>query len=342
MHLAVADKFIDPYIDMLRNKLDSYQHLFLIRQSDKFVVKPNSNVILVDEQYNYFQACISYVIHLNCAEKIILHGLFDKRLILLLFVQPWLLKKCYWVMWGGDLYYCQIRSRGFWLDQFEKIRRCVIKKIGNLVTYVKGDYLFAQQWYGAEGRYHECLMYSSNTFKELPLPEVEHNKVTLLIGNSADPSNNHDEIFYHLSQIKDHNIKLVCPLSYGDSDYALKVAQTGKKLFGDAFNPILDFIPFNDYLTMLSEIDIAVFAHKRQQGMGNIITLLGLGKKVYLREDVTSCDTFAELGIRVFAIDDLNLTPIDSEVSNKNMQIIRDNFTDAVLVKGWKSIFDAA
>lgn len=44
-------------------------------------------------------------------------------------------------------------------------------------------------------------------------------------------------------------------------------------------NPIVDFMDFNEYINFLSTIDIAIFNHKRQQGMGNIITLLGMGKK---------------------------------------------------------------
>ena len=41
-------------------------------------------------------------------------------------------------------------------------------------------------------------------------------------------------------------------------------------------------MPFNQYLEFLGKIDIAIFNHRRQQGFGNAITLLGLGKKVYL------------------------------------------------------------
>ena len=39
---------------------------------------------------------------MNRASKIILHGLWRHEVIRLLYFQPWLLKKSYWVLWGGD------------------------------------------------------------------------------------------------------------------------------------------------------------------------------------------------------------------------------------------------
>lgn len=41
-------------------------------------------------------------------------------------------------------------------------------------------------------------------------------------------------------------------------------------------------MPFEEYLGLLAKIDIAILNHKRQQAMGNITTLLGLGKKYIL------------------------------------------------------------
>ena len=42
-------------------------------------------------------------------------------------------------------------------------------------------------------------------------------------------------------------------------------------------------LPLSDYLKILGKIDIAIFNHERQQAVGNITSLLGLGKKVYIK-----------------------------------------------------------
>ncbi|MFC6669723.1 TDP-N-acetylfucosamine:lipid II N-acetylfucosaminyltransferase [Marinobacterium aestuariivivens] len=165
------------------------------------------------------------------------------------------------------------------LEKNELFRRWVIPRIGNFITYVPGDFRLVKKWYGAKGTYKECLMYPSNVFVPIALTDVERNIITVMVGNSADPSNNHKEILYQLTRLKDQEFKVVCPLSYGDAQYAEEITAIGRCLFGERFIPLRDFIPYQDYVKVLSEIDIAVFAHRRQQGMGNIITLLGLGKK---------------------------------------------------------------
>jgi len=334
-----AEKFIEPFIDFVEENFDASQHLYLVRQSEKFKIKPRSNVVFVGEGLSKLKQVLLYVKYLNRADKIILHGLFDRGMFLILFVQPWLLKKCYWVMWGGDLYYYQSRPRGFRSDLFERIRTFVIRRIGYFVTYVKGDYQLAQKWYGSTGKYCECLMYPSNLYKEYVVPPKQGDDINILVGNSADPSNNHVEIFEKLKPYKDRNIKIICPLSYGQAGYAETIAKLGRELFGDKFSPLLDFMPFVKYLELLGQIDIAVFAHKRQQAMGNTITLLGLGKKIYMRSDITSWKLFAELCVGVFDVEQFDINFITAQEAESNRKIIAEHFSNAQLVDQWKKIF---
>ena len=81
------------------------------------------------------------------------------------------------------------------------------------------------------------------------------------------------------------------------------------------------------YLELLGQIDIAIFAHKRQQAMGNAITLLGLGKKVYMRDDVTSWQLFKNIGVKVFELNKLDLMPLDKCTIDDNQSKIRNYFS---------------
>ena len=338
-HIAVGDKFIEPFIQFIENHFDSKDHLFLISPMALYKVKPRSNVVMLDERMGRLRKMAEWSKAMNKADKIILHGLFDIRIINLLCLQPWLLKKCYWVMWGGDLYHYKLRGRGIRSDIQEAKRAFVIKRMGHLVTYIKGDYELAQKWYGAKGEYHNCLMYPSNLYKEYAMPPKQGDAINILVGNSADPTNSHVEIFEKLKPYRDQNIQIVCPLSYGPIEYAERIAELGKELFGDKFTPLIDFMPFEKYLEFLGKIDIAVFAHKRQQAMGNMTTLLGLGKKVYLRSDVTPWEFYSKLGVKVFDVDGLELLPIHKDEATRNRQIVAGNFSHDALVAQLREIF---
>ncbi|MFN6992190.1 MAG: TDP-N-acetylfucosamine:lipid II N-acetylfucosaminyltransferase, partial [Fervidobacterium sp.] len=209
----------------------------------------------------------------------------------------------------------------------------------HFVTYVKGDYELVKHWYGAKGEYHECFMYPSNLYKEYNLNSKKANVINIQIGNSADPTNNHLEIFKKLLVYNQENIHIFAPLSYGNHNYAKEVIKIGKSYFGDKFTPITEFIPFDKYLDFLSNIDIAIFAHNRQQGFGNIITLLGLGKKVYLRSNVTLWHLFKEFGIKVFDISTVDLERLDEATSKENQRKIKYHFSVENLKKQLEGIF---
>lgn len=340
LHCMYAEKFIDPFIEFVEKNFNPSGHLYIVRQLENFPTKYRGNIILLNERVGFMKRIFIYGKHLNRAEKIVLHGLFDRGIVLMLFMQPWLLKKCYWVMWGGDLYHYQNRSRGFLSNQFEKIRAAVIKEIGHLVTYVKGDYELAQKWYEAKGEYRECLIYPSNLYKEYAVQPKIGDAVNILVGNSADPSNNHLEAFEKLLPFKGENVMIYCPLSYGPADYAERITKLGKEMFGDKFIPLLEFMPFEKYLELLGQIDIAVFAHKRQQAMGNTITLLGLGKKVYMRNDVTPWAMFDALGVRVFDVRKFDLLPLNDDERQNNQARIKSHFSEAALAKQLNDIFE--
>ena len=41
-----------------------------------------------------------------------------------------------------------------------------------------------------------------------------------------------------------------------------KNRKLGKELFGEKFFPIFDFMPFENFMKLLGQIDLALFAHK--------------------------------------------------------------------------------
>ncbi len=330
LHLMTLDKFNVPFIDFVTEHFDITQHQFVFLQAPqyKYGMTKETDVVWIDKKYKFIEL-IKYMYE---ADKIIIHGLWSSSSIRILLFQPWLLKKCYWIMWGGDFYFPKTQS---W------IKKQVIKRMGHFITYIKGDYELAKKWYGAKGEYHECFAYPSNLYKEFNIKSKEHSTINIQLGNSADPTNNHINVLQSLEKFKDDNIQIFVPLSYsGDEEYIQEVRAKGKELFGEKFIPLTEFIPFEKYLEFLSEIDIAIFAHKRQQAMGNTITLLGLGKKVYMRSDISTWQFFKDIDVKIFDVENIQISLIDVEIQKENHKKIKEFFSEENYLKQLKDLFE--
>lgn len=341
LHIIQLDKFIAPFIDFVEEHFQDFdRHLFAC-QGDlvKFPVRRRDNIFFKSDfnrdRWFYLQ------LHRKMygADKIIIHGLWNPWVVRFLALQPWLLRKCYWVIWGGDLYAYKFALPSLYWRRLERFRRIVIRRIAHLVTYVEGDVKLARKWYGATGKYHECLMYPSNLYNDIALPSKELKTINIQIGNSADPTNEHFEMLDILAPYKDRDIKIFAPLSYGPIDHADKVVTAGRDIFGEKFVALTEFMSSDQYIDYLSTIDIAIFNHRRQQGMGNIISLLGMGKKVYLRKDVTSWSVFEKQGVKLYDISCLEMDRIEDFVATENRKLIQANFSSLKLKEGLKQIF---
>lgn len=336
-------KFYEPYIEFINTNFNINNHFFIIEKYGKNS-KKNLNKINVEyiSLFQYFRL----IKGLYTSEKIILHALMSPRLVLILFFQPWLLKKCYWVIWGSDLYYYVTRKKNVNSSITEFLRKNIIKNMRGLITHIKGDYELAKQWYGAKGNYYYSFMYPSNLWKEKALNEtMDHNgQVTIQIGNSADPSNMHIEVFEKLQIYRNEDIRIICPLSYGNKEYAREVEKQGRAIFGNKFLSLSEFVAFEKYIELLSGIDIAIFNHRRQQGLGNITTLLGLGKKVYIREEITTWKFCKEHNLKVYSAngDFSNLFEMmDKTTRFNNIESVKRQFSEDKLKEDWREIFDA-
>ena len=127
---------------------------------------------------------------------------------------------------------------------------------------------------------------------------------------------------------------IYCPLSYGMYDeYKAKVIAIGKKMFGDKFIVLEKFMPFEEYKKFLAGIDVIIFDHNRQEAMGVTITLMSLGKIVYVNPHTTSYESLIRRGFKLF---DNNLIATDG------LKIDRDVSANVLRLKEYysKKVFD--
>lgn len=155
-----------------------------------------------------------------------------------------------------------------------------------------------------------------------PVPQtLGHN---LLVGNSATPTNNHAEAFRIVADRVDlSGRKVIVPLSYGDDDYRDRVIELGQKLLGPAFVPLTAFLPYDEYIRILTSCGVVMMNHLRQQALGNICISGLLGAKLLLNRHSPLFDWLIEKGIGVNDIETADLTPLTQEQRNANANAIR-------------------
>lgn len=337
LHICHLEKFIPPFIDFVEEYFDDFatRHLFFINgDTEQYPYKARRNIVPAGRGKKNQLLHLAALAHAcNKADKIIIHGLCRLHVVMLLAAMPWVLPKAYWIMWGGDLYVYQLDERNWRWKIKEFFRRPVIKNMGYLVTGTPGDVDFAREWYGAKGHHIRCFNYPSNIYKHREIQPKVHETINIQVGNSADPTNQHLEIFDQLDRLKDKDFKIYSVLSYGNSDYMRHIMAEGERRFGEKFIAITDMMPFDQYLDFLASIDIAIFNHKRQQAFGNIITLLGFGKKVYINPASTLNEVFSGYGLKVFNSQNIDLSQLDDMVKNNNIKIVRCSFSKESLVR---------
>lgn len=148
---------------------------------------------------------------------------------------------------------------------------------------------------------------------------TKNHGANILVGNSAHQTNNHIDILKLLSKHNLEKRKVIVPLSYGDVDYREKLITYGKNILGNSFVPLVDFIPLDEYNSIISSCNVVIMNHIRQQALGNIGTALYQGAHVFLNPASPVYRFFKERDALVHSIHDLEskLLPTVSLCDNK-------------------------
>jgi len=336
IHIMPQDKFIEPFINFMEYNFDMKEHLFLvIDYKNNYHISQKENVILISSLF-----LSKFKVDYDYSQKIILHGLF-RFVPIFLFFNSSLLKKIFWIIWGHDLYSYKNANKNLYTKVYEYIRKKVITKIPNYVVYMKNEFELMKKVYNTDGKHFRSFVYLSNLYEENEVVKKDSSCLTLMVGNSASKTNCHKEIFDILKKYKNENIKVIVPLSYsGSKEYVDDIVKTGTQLFQDKFIPILDYMEYEKYKELLSSVDMALFNHNRQEGIGNTNLLISYGVKIYLRHGTSQYNFYNSEDIKVFDINDFDLTRLSEEDKEKNQRILKKLFSKESLKEQLKDIYD--
>jgi len=221
-----------------------------------------------------------------------------------------LLKKSTWVVWGSDIYAFQKKEQSLRTRVYESLRQHIIPGFPEIAAFVPEDFDIIASFYKSKARYLPILyplpvdVSQLDNVKNIP----KEGAFSVMIGNSGDPTNNHLEMIELLSVFRNEDMKVFCPMAYGGThEYRELVISKGISTFGDNFIPWLEMKGKQEYAQQLEQIDVAIMNHKRQQGLGNILALLYLGKKVFIRKEVSSYSFLMRNNCNIYPVESLKV-----------------------------------
>lgn len=273
--------------------------------------------------------------------RFVFHGFFDTSLWPKLMFSS-LPKRCIWISWGHDIYRHKAEGRTIKDKGMHLLHRLISRRLFQCYSLNKGDAEVTQNvlW--------------PKSVKVMPYPLIGSNVIpakkhttepyTILVGNSAAPSNEHIDALSWLSGFSDENIKVVVPLNYaGTAEYVKQVNDFGSKLFGDKFEGITRMLDKNEYDSLLASVDVAVFAHQRQQGLYVAYSILKFGKKIFFREKTTSYKSMISSGFRVDKSENISTLTFEQFIDitdieyKRNPELMNKTFSEDALRPLWRA-----
>ena len=344
-HFLPKSIYTEQFLDFMCDDINAFydSHLFLILSNninsrDKYIDNKNIKNI-----FNFF-SILKVFLCLKKNDRIIIHSYSNPYLYLASVCCCWNLSKIAWVIWGGDLYFYNMKKK-IKYKCYELFRKFSIKRFGYIVTY-KSEYDLAKQYYNVIGK-NINFLYPMKFFDVPQKQSKIKNELFILVGNSRSMSNEHIEALNILSKFKDKNIRIFVPLSYGDvpEGYVDAVDKVGVELFGIKYVPIKTIMDLKAYQEFLSSIDIMVCNHKRQEAWGNLFTLLRSGKKVFVRKNTATNIDFTSFGLKFSLTDDIidmsfdEFQFLNDDDRLNNQKLLINMFSKGNLIAIWNNIF---
>lgn len=370
VHVVHDNKFINSTYEVFNslNRKGLINRYVFISNNTQYSFKnlkeivPNIDIIREEDFLKYLEE--------RAINAIMLHGLNLINII------PQIKKhiKIFWFAWGYDIYsfpadkpfiplnlYRSLTKKNIESSFINKLRvlhgkidsfckRKKIEKAISRIDYFSGvlpdEYQLMKNnsYFKAKEVIFNYFSTDGLSSEDLNQPYCEGNFIQ--VGNSANPTNNHIDLYELISKLNLHDTKIYSFLSYsGSQDYIENVKKYGENLFGNNYIAITDFLPLHEYKNIVIKCNNVIMGHERQQAMGNIHNAIWTGCKVYLFETSVTYRCLKQLGFLVFTIEkDLTkqniLQKLTDEEKLYNRKKILEYHSEEIHYKNLNSILD--
>lgn len=348
LHIIKDDKFCDPVFSKFEkdNRINNFSIIMVTSKYKlKYIKKTEKLTILYTEkQLKHYLEKINYDViffySLQC-DKYHYFKYIPKNVIVI------------WWCWGTELYSEYYGMKPFIsLDVYKKQTKTILNKNNDYLFFLKKivNKLFRARYYkklrkraleridyfqpvisveydimqsidsfrAKEFYYPHCLTFFPEKFKK------RNEYGSILFGNSANPYNNHLDVWQSICDYLPCMNKIIIPLSYGYKDYSILIRNNIKSSQLN-ISYLTEFLSPINYFNIVSECSYAVFGVIRQHSMGNINYCLRNGIKIFLYKDSMVYQYLKRLGYKVFTIEGINeksfLTPLSQSDHEINCEI---------------------
>ena len=334
VHIIYNDKFCVPFVEFVNEQFDSKEHIFLVQRLFEYILMPQfDNVIEISELDKMkFDS--------DNIKKVICHSLYMKGIF-----RYWVnnvsvqKKKAFWMIYGGDLYDAPRNAKA---DMVRSNFRGYISDTDGDCDVVKEKYKLNNKIYYSAGYSFPIKLEMIDS--ALKKKKRENKNIRIQINHSSAECTL--DMLKELAKFSKENVKIITALSYGDMQCKDEIIRCGLEIFGDKFEYLDEFKKPEEYAEWVSQNDILILNHNRQQGLGNSFASLALGLKLFIKSNVTTYSHFNSRDIRVFDTFDISnisfddLIYYDEEIKYKNMEKVRMFFSNEYLKKCWEPVFE--
>ena len=301
------------------------------------------------------------------ADVVVFHSMGEKHLLLLRWVP--VDAKVIWIGWGYDYYDLIGRrllkdetlkadnqfkmSSGFRSSVFGLILRFLknkklkwIRRVNIFSPVIREDFDLVKRFNPKFAAKYSSWNYGTledDHVRGFEGKDIKGNNI--LLGNSASDTNNHLDAFSLIKNLDLKDRKVITPLSYGDDNYRDLIITEGQKALGSVFEPLTEFMPIDDYISVLQSCSVVVMNHLRQQALGNIVIALYMGAKVFLDEHNPVYEFFTKQGAFIFKLDQLEqeyLSKLSGEQVAHNREVLKNYWSRDVILNKTKKLVEQA
>ncbi|MBE7032639.1 MAG: hypothetical protein E7406_00240 [Ruminococcaceae bacterium] len=293
------------FINDMKEHFDSSEHLFVTPHMVAYeAVKEYDNVILDEEDTNLINK------YAPMCRWVICHGHFKASDMFK--IKNKYLDKVIYRFWGGNFgfgykkgqiiqNFIKLVLNADLRRRFNKFAAIGIAKNTDIITLsskLKNDRFYRMPYTGTESE--------SILEKVRDKGYVSDGIVNVAVYHRGTIEGNHIEILKKLERFGDR-IRIYVPLSYGDKDYIEKVKAYIKENSAENVIIVDKFMEYEDYVTLMNKMDIAIFDCETSTALGNVAVYLFLKKKMILNRNGVIKKAFDEENIPHGFVDELDL-----------------------------------
>lgn len=337
LHIVPDNTFINAFYDNLNELGLLGTNRLVVRTNGKNLVSVKRDLPFAPLYSERFE---NFVGNTSEYEKVFIHYFTP---LLYKWVARHQFNELNWMVWGGDLYnlpgidavcYEPVTLKKYIKRDWsfatllymlkvyiihDSFKGMAYGKVNNILTWMREEYQFAMNHLPVKAD-HKFFFYENQspyeTLDAFRKPVQDRVKIKLIIGNSGTPANNHLDVVDFLNQ-RGVKADLIVPVSYGDKRY-ISFLKKHLKFNHGSLQFIEEYMPFKDYVEVLSTADALVMNTVRPQGYGNILMMLYLDKPVFFNEKNSSLAELREAGINYRIIGELPALKKGTQVENKN------------------------